>query len=95
MPIPDTASSFKSTAGQESLNGQSASPSTVELVSTTNQNSVTEPKQDSSTEQNTESPNLETGQYVYGQGSLDRILKTLFPYNTNPPLSRPPIDEDD
>lgn len=94
-PTPDTANSSKSTAGQEPLNGKAPSPSSVESVSTTNQNSATEPKQDSSTEQNAASPNLETGTYVYGQGSLDRILKTLFPYNANPPLSRPPVDEDD
>ncbi|HEY9602018.1 MAG TPA: hypothetical protein V6C85_10435 [Allocoleopsis sp.] len=94
-PTSDTASSSKSTVGQESLNGNAPSPSTVESVSTTNQNLATEPKQDSSTEQPAESPNLEPGKYVYGQGSLDRILKTLFPYNTNPPLSPPPPDEDD
>lgn len=94
-PTSDTASSSKSTVGQESLNGHAPSPSTVESVNTTNQNSATEPKQDSSTEKTVESPNLEPGKYVYGQGSLDRILKTLFPYNTNPPLSRPPVDEDD
>jgi carbon dioxide concentrating mechanism protein CcmN len=94
-PTSDTLNSSKSTTGQEALNGKAVPHSTVEFIDTTNENSSTEIKQDSPTEQKTELPEIETGKYVYGQGSLDRILKTLFPYNTNLPLNRPPKDEDD
>jgi len=36
---------------------------------------------ESTTEEEPESPNSQAEKSVYGQGSVDRILKTLFPYN--------------
>jgi carbon dioxide concentrating mechanism protein CcmN len=70
--------------GKESLNGQAPSNSTVVSTATTDEGSPTEPQ--------AESPNSQSGTSVYGQGSLDRILKTLFPYNNQ---SLNPSTEDD
>lgn len=73
-------------ASQESLNGQASSN-----PSATSHNDRREhPLQDSPTETEAEDPSLPSDQPVYGQGSLDRILKTLFPYNQS--LNRPPED---
>lgn len=69
----DTLSASTSATGQESLNGQVAHNSTVMSADST--------IEDSPTNTEAESPSLEAGKSVYGQGNLDRLLKTLFPYN--------------
>lgn len=81
---PDTPSTSTSTTDQESLNGQQA-PSNPIVVSTdtTDADLLTEPKE--------EEQNSEAGTFVYGQGNLNRLLKTLFPYNQS--LNLPPKDE--
>ncbi|HBB35737.1 MAG TPA: transferase [Cyanobacteria bacterium UBA8803] len=77
-----TSSAAANTADEESFNGQAPINPVMESSSTTDEDSPTEPK--------TESPTSEVGTSVYGQGSLDRILKTLFPYNQS--LNRPSED---
>jgi carbon dioxide concentrating mechanism protein CcmN len=81
---PDPPSASTSTTEQDSLNGQQA-PSNPIVVSTdtTDADSLTEPKE--------EEQNSEAGSFVYGQGNLNRLLKTLFPYNQS--LTLPPKDE--
>jgi len=81
---PDTLSASTSTTGQESLNGQVAYNSTVVSTDTT--------VEESPTKTEAESPSLEAGKSVYGQGNLDRLLKTLFPYN-NQLINRPPEED--
>lgn len=71
-PIEATSASASIT-DEESINGQSPISPGVASDNLTDE--------DSSTEPTTKSPNSEAGTSVYGQGSLDRILKTLFPYN--------------
>ena len=80
---PDTPNSSTDTTAKESLNGQAPSNPTVVSTSTTDEDSSTKPE--------AEAPSLEAGKSVYGQGNLDRLLKTLFPYN-NQSLNRPPED---
>jgi carbon dioxide concentrating mechanism protein CcmN len=80
---PDPSVASTSTTSKESLNGQVAPTSAAEPTGKTNQDSPTEAK--------VEEPNLETGTSVYGQGNLNRLLKTLFPYTT-PSLNPPPED---
>jgi hypothetical protein len=48
--------------------------------------------EDSPTEPTAESPSQEAGPSVYGQGNLNRLLKTLFPYN-NQSLNLPPEED--
>jgi carbon dioxide concentrating mechanism protein CcmN len=67
------------TTGQESLNGQVPTPITVVSNAA---------HADLSTELQAEAPTTEPGKSVYGQENLNRLLKTLFPYNSqsfNPP----------
>lgn len=80
---PETTAVSTNTMSKESLNGQVAPTSAVESSSTANEDSATEVK--------VEEPNLETETSVYGQGNLNRLLKTLFPYTT-PSLNPPPED---
>ncbi len=80
---PDPSVASTSTTSKESLNGQVAPTSAAEPTGKTNEDSPTEAK--------VEEPNLETGTSVYGQGNLNRLLKTLFPYTT-PSLNPPPED---
>lgn len=80
----DTLSESTSTTGQESLNGQVAYNSTVVSTDTTDDDSLNESQ--------TESPSSDAGKSVYGQGNLDRLLKTLFPYN-NQSINRPPEED--
>jgi len=70
------------TKSQESLNGQVPTPTTV--VSNT-------AHADSSTELPAEAATTELGKSVYGQENLNRLLKTLFPYN-NQSFNPPPED---
>jgi carbon dioxide concentrating mechanism protein CcmN len=81
---PDTTVASISTIEQESPNGQV--PSSAMAVST----DTTEPEV--STEPATESASSDDRPSVYGQGNLNRLLKTLFPY-TNPSVNIPQ-DED-
>jgi carbon dioxide concentrating mechanism protein CcmN len=80
---PDPSVASTSTTSKESLNGQVAPTIAAEPTGKTNEDSPTEVK--------VEEPNLETGTSVYGQGNLNRLLKTLFPYTT-PSLNPPPED---
>lgn len=80
---PETSAVSTNTTSKESLNGQLSPTSAAQSSSTANEDSPTEAK--------VEEPNLETGTSVYGQGNLNRLLKTLFPYTT-PSLNPPPQD---
>lgn len=73
--------------GQEWLNGQAPSNQTV---TSDDKRQGHLPQEDPPTEPTAAQPTSEAGQPVYGQGSLDRILKTLFPSNSS--LNRPPED---
>jgi carbon dioxide concentrating mechanism protein CcmN len=75
-PIPSAAS----TTGKESLNGQVPTPKT--MVSDTTDANLTELQADASTS---------VTEGVSGQGNLNRLLKTLFPYN-NQSFNPPPED---
>lgn len=66
----------------ESLNGQ---------VSSYRDKEEQPSQEDSSTAPDAEKRTSEASKPVYGQGSLDRILKTLLPYNQS--LNRPPEDD--
>lgn len=81
--VPDTPESSISTTAQESINGQVPFNPTVVDTTPTHEDLPTEPQ--------AEEPNTEAGAFVYGQGNLNRLLKTLFPYN-NQSLNRPPED---
>ncbi len=83
LNVPDTNPAPSSTTTQESLNGQVVSKPVVVSSGTTKEDSPTDPK--------AEEPNSEAGTSVYGQGNLNRLLKTLFPYN-NQSLNPPPED---
>ncbi|MBD1805510.1 transferase [Microcoleus sp. FACHB-SPT15] len=63
------------------LNGQVPPTKAVSSPSTTDKDSPTEPQA---------APNSEAGTSVYGQDNLNRLLKTLFPYDQS--LNRPPED---
>jgi carbon dioxide concentrating mechanism protein CcmN len=71
------------TTGQESWNGQ-AVPAPTTVVSHT-------APADSTTELQAEAPTTEPEKSVYGQENLNRLLKTLFPYN-NQSFNPPPED---
>lgn len=62
-------------------NGQVPLTKAVSSPSTTDEDSPTEPQA---------APNSEAGTSVHGQGNLNRLLKTLFPYDQS--LNRPPED---
>lgn len=66
--VEDVPSTIK-----ESLNGQVPSHPLVASTDTTDDDTPTEPLE--------KTPSDGTEPVIYGQGSLDRILKTLFPYN--------------
>lgn len=69
-----TSPSSSSTTDTNELNGQIPATTAVESPST--------PEEDSPTPtQIQEDSNSDTGTAVYGQGNLNRLLKTLFPYN--------------
>jgi carbon dioxide concentrating mechanism protein CcmN len=70
---------------EDSLNGQ-IPPEQAATEEATDAEAPTEPKAEAPSEEGGD----EVGTSVYGQGSLDRILKTLFPYNQS--LNRPPED---
>ncbi|MBE9126029.1 MULTISPECIES: transferase [unclassified Coleofasciculus] len=70
---PEATSASASTTNEDSINGQSPIRPGAASDNPTDE--------DSSTVPTAESPNPEAETSVYGQGSLDRILKTLFPYN--------------
>lgn len=80
----DTPSVSTSRMEQESLNGKAPSNPTVVSTTTTDE--------DAPIVLETEQPSSEAGSSVYGQGNLNRLLKTLFPYN-NQSLN-PPFEED-
>lgn len=88
LNAPDTTPAPSSTTTQESLNGQVVFNPAVVFSDTTKEDSPTELKP---TEPKAEEPNSEAGTSVYGQGNLDRLLKTLFPYNIQS-LNPPPED---
>ncbi len=69
----DTSDSTLSEPKKEALNGQVASNQAVASTSTTDEVSQTESA--------VKSANSEADTSVSGQGSLERILKTLFPYD--------------
>lgn len=79
---PPPASIGTTDTEQESLNGQVPTPTTV-VPNTAHANS--------STELPAEAPTTEPGKSVYGQENLNRLLKTLFPYN-NQSFNPPPED---
>jgi carbon dioxide concentrating mechanism protein CcmN len=80
-PNTSDSSSTTSVTSQESLNGQVPSNRAVTSTPTTDEDSPTQPE---------EQPPPEAGKTVYGQSSLERILKTLLPYNQS--LNRSPED---
>ena len=82
--IPDTPAESPKTTKHESLNGQVPSDPAVVSTTTTDEDHSIEPQVESATS--------ETSASVYGQGNLNRLLKTLFPYN-NPPLIPPPEED--
>ena len=79
----ETTSAPASTTDQESLNGQ-VSPKTLVV-------SAAPTPEDVPTKSQVEEPTPEESLSVYGQGNLNRLLKTLFPYN-NQSLNPPPED---
>ncbi len=85
-PSTDTAeipSGSTSTTSQVFQNGQVSSSAKVMPTYVAPEDSPTEPK--------AQEQNLKEGNSVYGQGNLDRLLKTLFPYN-NQSFNPPPED---
>ena len=87
-PVIDTTDKTSpttiSTTDKNELNGQIPATIAVESPST--------PEEDSPTPaQVEEESNSDTGTTVYGQGNLNRLLKTLFPYN-NQSLNPSPED---
>jgi carbon dioxide concentrating mechanism protein CcmN len=85
-PKPADSSPASQTA-QDSLNGQV--PSHQEIESATTESS--KPSSPSKATSEPDAPSTsDVGKTVYGQASLDRILKTLLPYNQS--LNRPPED---
>ena len=80
---------------KEPLNGQVPSNRAVTSTNEDKQESLS--PEASSSEPKTEKPASEPSKPVYGQGSLDRILKTLLPYNQqslNRPSFNPPPEDD-
>lgn len=82
-PDPTTVSTGQADEG--SLNGQNP-PERAATEEAIDEEASTEPKAEAPSKEVGD----EVGTSVYGQGSLDRILKTLFPYNQS--LNRPPED---
>jgi carbon dioxide concentrating mechanism protein CcmN len=80
---------------KEPLNGQVSSNRAVTATNEDKQESLS--PEASSSEPKTEKPTSESSKPVYGQGSLDRILKTLLPYNqqslNHQSFKRPPEDD--
>ena len=86
LKVPETPSGFTNTTAIESHNGQfNSTTKAVVSPSTPEEPPPTEP------EPKAGEPISETGSSVYGQGNLNRLLKTLFPYN-NQSLNPPPED---
>ena len=81
--VPDVTPENPSPTGQESLNGQVLSTKAIVSPDLTDEDSLSESTAEAATPE--ESPS------VYGQGNLNRLLKTLFPYN-NQSLNPPPED---
>ena len=81
--VPDVTPENPSPTGQESLNGQVLSAKAIVSPDLTDEDSPSESTAEAVTPE--ESPS------VYGQGNLNRLLKTLFPYN-NQSLNPPPED---
>lgn len=81
--VPDKPATPTNTMDQQSLNGQV--PSTTAAVSTDTINA------DLVAASPGEEQNPEEDSSVYGQGNLNRLLKTLFPYN-NQSFNPPPDD---
>jgi len=95
--VPNQEGDSTKTTAQESLNGQISSPSEVASTDRTDEESITdsnnvsqtdqvyaEPSQSESSSESSPqaaSPATENNKPVSGQGSLDQLLKTLFPYN--------------
>lgn len=84
--VQDTPSVSPSTTDKEPLNGQVPTPKAVESTHSTQEDSPTEPK--------AASPASQTSQVISGQGNLNRLLKTLFPYDQSI-TKRLPEPEDD
>ncbi|HEY9652040.1 MAG TPA: hypothetical protein V6C95_15350 [Coleofasciculaceae cyanobacterium] len=78
----DLSSTSTHLAGDEPLNGQT--------LSTTEEISADTTEKNAPSELPVEQPTSEAETTVYGQGNLNRLLKTLFPYNQS--LNRPPED---
>ncbi|HBL12098.1 MAG TPA: transferase [Cyanobacteria bacterium UBA11162] len=76
----DVTSPSTNLTDEDAFNGQVPVNPTPASSGTTEEDSPDQPK--------TESPTSEEETPIYGQGSLDRILKTLFPYNQS--VNRPP-----
>ena len=81
--VPDVTPENPSPTAQESLNGQVLSTKAIVSPDPT--------KEDSPSESTAEAATPEESLSVYGQGNLNRLLKTLFPYN-NQSLNPPPED---
>ncbi len=95
--MPEQISPSTNTTTQESLNGQINSSSKVAPADRTDEESVTDSNSASQADQvqaessqsessletspQEASPATENSKPVSGQGSLDQLLKTLFPYN--------------
>jgi len=79
-----TSPTISSTTDKNELNGQIPATIAVESPSSTYEDSPTPI-------QTEEESNSDTGTTVYGQGNLNRLLKTLFPYN-NQSLNPSPED---
>lgn len=96
--VPDTSTASKAIDRSEVLEPTSISPSTIEqqplngqVPLTTAAVSTDATNADSLTESPVVEQNPEEGASVYGQGNLNRLLKTLFPYN-NQSFNPPPED---
>jgi carbon dioxide concentrating mechanism protein CcmN len=80
---------------KEPLNGQVPANRAESATDEDRQESLS--PEASSSEPKTEKPTSESTKPVYGQGSLDRILKTLLPYNqqslNRQSFNRPPEDD--
>jgi carbon dioxide concentrating mechanism protein CcmN len=93
VEIPKTPESSATTTKPESIQPESIQPESINEQVTSTPVVVSEDttKPDASAEVKVKSSTSEVGISVYGQGSLDRILKTLFPYNQS--LNSPPPSE--
>lgn len=82
----DTSAPSAKTIDKEPLNGQVLSAEVVE----SRNSSYTPPREDSPTEPKVVEPPSEGSKSISGQGNLNRLLKTLFPYDQS--ISRSPED---